>query len=125
MLIEISSRNVELNEKHREWVERRSQFALGRFKARIRRVSVAFSDINGDRGGVDKTCRLRVMLIPEGNVIVEDIDTSIETVVAIVSDRAARSVARRVERQNDYHTQAKREVVVNAARFGGYSAEMR
>lgn len=119
MLIEVSHRNVALDEKQREWVERRLQFALGRFAARVRRVSVVFSDINGPRGGVDKRCRLRVLLIPDGEVVLEDIDSSVETVIAMISERAARSVARRLERQNDYHGQAERVVVLDKARIVG------
>ena len=119
MLIEVSNRNVTLDEKLREWVERRLQFALGRFASRIRRVSVVFSDINGIRGGVDKKCRLRVVLIPDGEVIVEDTDASVESVIAMISERAARSVARKLERRNDYHEQVERVVVLNTARLVG------
>lgn len=102
MLIEVSNRNVSLSDEQKEGVMRRLQFALGRFVSRIRRVSVIFSDVNGNRGGEDKKCRLRISLIPSGEVIVEDVDSSIESVVATAADRAARSVARAVERQSDY-----------------------
>lgn len=117
MLIEVSNRNVTLDEKQREWVERRLHFALGRFAACIRRVSVSFSDTNGARGGVDKKCRLRVVLIPDGEVIVEDTDSSVETVVSMVSERAARSVARKVERRNDHRGQTEKVVVLNTSRL--------
>lgn len=119
MLIEISNRNVTLDEKQREWVERRLQFALGRFASRIRRVSVVFSDINGARGGVDKKCRLRVVLIPDDEVIVTDTEASVESVIAMIVDRAARSVARQIERRGDSHEQAERVVVLNTGRFVG------
>lgn len=119
MLIEVSNRNVTLDEKQREWIQRRLQFALGRFSSCIRRVSVVFRDVNGTRGGVDKKCRLRVVLIPDGEVIVEDTDSSVEAVVAMVSERAARSVARRIERRNDDHGHVERVVVLNTARLVG------
>ena len=51
MLIEVTKRSVMLAEGVREWIERRLQFALGRFSPRIRRVSVIVSDVNGNRGG--------------------------------------------------------------------------
>jgi hypothetical protein len=101
MLIEVTKRSVMLAEGVREWIERRLQFALGRFSSRIRRVSVIFSDVNGNRGGCDKQCRLRIVLIPSGEVVVEDIDPSVVTVVANVAERAARSVSRALERRRD------------------------
>lgn len=101
MLIEVTNRNVTLAEGVREWIERRLQFALGRFSSRIRRVSVIFSDVNGNRGGYDKQCRLRITLIAGGEVVIEDIDPSVVTVVANVAERAARSVARMLERRRE------------------------
>lgn len=102
MLIEVTKRSVTLAEGVREWIERRLQFALGRFSSRIRRVSVIFSDVNGNRGGCDKQCRLRIALIPSGEVVVEDIDPSVVTAVANVAERAARSVSRALERRRDF-----------------------
>ena len=102
MLIEVTHRNVTLAEGVREWIERRVHFALGRFSSRIRRVAVIVSDINGARGGTDKECRLRISLIPKGVVVVEDVDSSVEAVVANAVERAARSVARWLERQREF-----------------------
>lgn len=99
MLIDVSNRGVSSFDQQREWVVRRIRFALGRFVTRIRRVSAIFSDVNGDRGGEDKKCRLRISMIFSGEVIVEDVDASIESVVAKVTERASRSVARAVERR--------------------------
>ncbi len=102
MLIEVTKRNVTLAEGAGEWIERRLQFALGRFSSRIRCVSVSLSDVNGNRGGCDKQCRLRITLIPGGEVVVEDVDPSVVTVVANVAERAARSVSRALERRREF-----------------------
>ncbi len=111
MLIEVTKRNVMLADGVREWVERRLQFALGRFSSRIRRVSVIFSDVNGNRGGCDKQCRLRIALIPNGEVVVEDIDPSVATALANVADRATRSVSRALERRRDFGDVPERVIV--------------
>jgi hypothetical protein len=58
--------------------------------------------VNGNRGGCDKQCRLRIALIPSGEVVVEDIDPSVATVVTNAADRAARSVSRALERRRDF-----------------------
>lgn len=113
MLIEVTNRNVRLSEGQKNWIKRRLQFALGRFVSRIRRVSVIISDVNGDRGGEDKKCRLRISIIPSGEVIVENVDASIESVVANVAERASRSVARAVERRSDYFGGVERVIQVS------------
>jgi ribosome-associated translation inhibitor RaiA len=46
----------------RDQLEKRLKFALGRFEPRIRQVCVDLEDINGPRGGVDKSCRIAVHL---------------------------------------------------------------
>lgn len=107
MLIEVTNRNVTLADGVREWIERRLQFALGRFSSCIRRVSVVFSDVNGGRGGCDKQCRMKITLIRGGEVVIEDIDPSVLTVVANIAERAARSVSRVLEhrREDRGHTE--------------------
>ena len=111
MLIELRKRNVPVESETREWIERRVHFALARFAARIRRVAVSVSDINGARGGTDKQCRLRISLIPKGEVLVEDVDLSVEAVVANAVERAARSVARWLERHREFCEVPERVVI--------------
>lgn len=116
MLISITLKKMALSEQQQVWVERRIQFALGRFVARIRRVSAIFSDINGARGGVDKKCRLRISLIPSGEVVVDDVDKSVETAAANATERAARSVARMLERLRDTRPEAEQVIYVRGRR---------
>ena len=111
MLIELRKRNVQVESELREWIERRVHFALGRFGTRIRRVAVIVSDINGTRGGTDIECRLRISLIPKGVVVVEDVDESVKAVVANAVERAARSVARWLERQREYRDVPERVLI--------------
>ena len=110
MLIELRKRNVPVESETRAWIDRRVHFALGRFAARIRRVAVIVSDINGVRGGTDKQCRLRIWLVPKGELVVEDVGLSVEAVVANAVDRAARSVARWLERQREFHNVPERVI---------------
>lgn len=102
MLIKVTKRSVMLADGVREWIERRLQFVLARFSSRIRRVSVIFSDVSGNRGGCDKQCRLRIALIPSGEVVLEAIDTSVVTAVANVADRSARLVSRALGRRGEF-----------------------
>jgi ribosome-associated translation inhibitor RaiA len=102
MVIEVQDRNVTLDEATREWIERRIQFALARFAGRIRRVQVVLNDVNGHRGGMDKQCQVRLTLIPTGEIVVEDLDSTLEAATANSVERAARSMARWLVRQREF-----------------------
>lgn len=101
MVIEILNRNLKLDAETEEWIERRLHFALSRFSNRIRKVTVSLTDLNGPKGGIDKDCTLRVLLKPMGEVVVDDVDETVEGVVAILADRVARVITRRIERCAD------------------------
>ena len=62
MRFQIRGRNMTVDNQLRDQLEKRLQFALGRFEPRIRQVRVDLEDINGPRGGVDKSCRIAVHL---------------------------------------------------------------
>lgn len=117
MLIDVTSRKLNLTEEQQAWIERRIHFALGRFITHIRRVSVIFRDINGARGGVDKECRLQISLLPHGEVVVADVDTSVEGASANVSERAARTVARLLERSRESRLERDRDTPVRGRRM--------
>lgn len=117
MLIEVTLRKVTLSEQQQAWIERRIRFALGRFVSRIRRVSVILSDINGVRGGIDKECRLQISLHPQGEVVVADVETSFEGAAANVSERAARMVARLLERSRETRSEKDRDHFLRSRRM--------
>src|SRR5690348_11454278 len=71
MQLEMRGVNCEMDDALKDHVERRLRFALGRLAARIGRMTVLLSDVNGPRGGIDKRCRIVVTLVPRGMVRVE------------------------------------------------------
>jgi ribosome-associated translation inhibitor RaiA len=101
MEIQITDRNVSLTDVQAAYVQRRLQYALGRFGSRIRVARVTLTDLDGPNDGTDVLCRLKVTLKQEGNIIVGDTDVSVEAAVANVADRCARSIARLLDRQRD------------------------
>jgi ribosome-associated translation inhibitor RaiA len=92
--IELRGRAVEVTAALRPHAERRVRFALGRFGAAVRRVSVQLDDVNGPRGGVDKRVRVVVGLASSGEVIIEDESASLPTLFDRSVERAGRAVAR-------------------------------
>lgn len=100
MQVLIHGERIKVSEELREYITRRLHFALGRFQSEIRRLDVRVGDVNGPRGGVDKTCQILVSLRPSGTspVAVETSDTDLYAAIDRSTDRVGRSVARAVQR---------------------------
>jgi len=102
MEIEILSRGISLTESQLEFIERRIRFAMDRFSEQTGTVRITLSDINGPKGGNDVLVRMQMRLHRSGDVVVGDTGDSVEAIVSGITDRAARSVARLLERQRDH-----------------------
>ena len=98
MKIEILTRGFELTESLREHLERRITFALSGRSDQIRRIEVRLSDTNGPRGGFDKRCRVKINVPRLQDIVVEDTQTNLYVAIDRATDRAARTVNRRLER---------------------------
>lgn len=103
MTLEIRTIGLEIDEPTRHYLERRFQFALGRFAGHITRVSVSLTDLNGPRGGRDIRCLALVQIAPQGLIKVELTDESPQAVADRAADRAAMALARELERRRDHH----------------------
>jgi ribosomal subunit interface protein len=101
MQIEICGREVKLNERLRDYIERRVRFALERLARPIRKVHVQLRDLNGPKGGVDKSCQVRVAVAPAATLVVEHRSASAYAAVDSALDKAAISVVRRIQRNQE------------------------
>ena len=97
--IDIQARNFSLTDAIRSHIERRLRFALSRSDDHIRHIVLRLSDINGPRGGVDKLCHLQVVLHALPDVVVKDIQADLYLAIDRATDRAGRTVERKIERQ--------------------------
>jgi hypothetical protein len=101
MLINISDRAELLDSQSRQLVERRLLFALSRFDSRIQQIDLTLNDENGPRGGIDKSCRLLVVLHRAADVVITDRDSDVISCISRVAGRAGRAVSRGIARSND------------------------
>ena len=101
MQIDIQARNFSLTDALRSHAERRLRFALTCCDDHIQRVVVRLSDINGPRGGADKRCHLQVVLAGLPDVVIEDTEADLYVAIDRATDRAGRTVGRRLARQRD------------------------
>ncbi|MEJ2622023.1 MAG: HPF/RaiA family ribosome-associated protein [Candidatus Thiodiazotropha sp.] len=100
MQIDIQARDFSLTPTLRNHAERRTRFALTCCDDYIQRVVMRLSDINGPRGGADKRCRLQLVLSGLPDVVIEDTEADLYVAIDRATDRAGRTLLRKVDRRN-------------------------
>lgn len=102
MQIDIQARDFPLTDALREHITRRLGFALSTRDDHIQRVIVILSDINGPQhGGADKCCHIQVILSHLPDVVVEDTELNLYDAIDRATDRASRTVGRKLARHRD------------------------
>jgi ribosome-associated translation inhibitor RaiA len=94
MKMQIVTKNLTVSDSHKDRIERRLYFALGRFSTGIVSVEILLQDENGPRGGVDKRCRIIVRLRASDDVIVEGRGQETTSLIDRTAARAGRAVSR-------------------------------
>jgi putative sigma-54 modulation protein len=102
MQIHINGREVKPSNRLREHIQRRLNFALQRFAPHIRKLHVQVRDLNGPRGGIDKSCQLKVFFISGANRVLEERAPSAYMAIDSLVNKAAISIARRLQRKHDH-----------------------
>ncbi len=95
----LRARNVEVPESLARDIERRLRVVLSRFGRRISHVTIRFSDVNGERGGVDKLCRVEARVWGRLPLAAEGISDDLRTAAVCAVDRIGRVVERALGRR--------------------------
>ncbi|MBL8817047.1 MAG: hypothetical protein JNL58_13550 [Planctomyces sp.] len=82
-----------------ELIDRKCQFAFGRFEPIIEDLRVSLTDENGPKGGNSIRCTVILQLLRRGEVIIHEQSDCHERAVALAVERASRQVARRNARR--------------------------
>jgi CBS domain-containing protein/ribosome-associated translation inhibitor RaiA len=90
---------VELDDDDRAYIRQRLGTKLGKFATSIERVTVRVRDVNGDRGGVDKLCNIKVVLSGLPSVVFESQSASLQVAVNAALAGVERAVRRSVDRR--------------------------
>jgi ribosome-associated translation inhibitor RaiA len=88
-----------LSASDRDYLRRKLGRKLGKFARDIERTSVRIDDVNGPRGGVDKRCRIKVVLSALPSVVVERQDVSLQAAMDGALARVERAVRQAVTRR--------------------------
>lgn len=89
---------LDLDDDDRAYIRRRLGMKLGKFAEAIERISVRVLDVNGPRGGLDKECRVKVVLDGLESVLVVATDPSKRAAIDDALARTETAVKRRVGR---------------------------
>ena len=89
---------TELDEDQRATIRQQLGSKLGKFTRYIERVTVRVRDVNGPRGGVDKQCRIKVVLSGRPSVVVEEQAATVKGAFGAALRNAERAVKRSVDR---------------------------
>jgi ribosome-associated translation inhibitor RaiA len=97
MQVDIQSLGFSLTPALSAYARRRIDDSLGFAAARINRLVVRLSDINGCRGGDDKRCLidLRAKGVPE--IVIEDVESDLYAAIDRATERARRALVRRLD----------------------------
>lgn len=102
MNIQIQTQDFTLTDGLREHVARRLAYALNHGIDSVSRVVVRLSDVNGPRGGVDKRCGIEIRLKGASAVAIEDTEADLYVAIDRASERAGRTLDRRLARQREF-----------------------
>jgi putative sigma-54 modulation protein len=100
MQVTIQSRSFALTDALRNHVQTRLGFTFSRARNRVQLVNVRLSDLNGPRGGIDQRCSIKVSMAGLTEVVVEDVQADMYHAIDRATDRAARTVMRRLALDN-------------------------
>jgi ribosome-associated translation inhibitor RaiA len=83
----------------RAFVRHKLARRLNKFAESIERVSLRTEDVNGPRGGVDRVCRIKVVVRGMPSIVLEKQDAFLNTAVDLALAGVERSVRRAVQRR--------------------------
>lgn len=98
MQINVQPRGFVMTAAIEAHLRRQLQFAFDHLHNRVRRVFVRLSDINGQRGGIDKRSQLQVRLADSSDVVIADVQQDLYLAMSRAVERAAGAVSRRLGR---------------------------
>lgn len=101
MQIHIHTNAFELTDSIKDYVEEKLALALSWNRDALTKISVRLADINGPRGGADKSCHLLIVLKGKKQLVIEDVQADLYVAIDRAIERGARLLSRQVARHRE------------------------
>src|SRR5262245_5717111 len=112
--VHIRIHESELLDAVRAYVNRTLQASLLRFAGRMRNVRITLQDVNGPRGGVDKSCRIQVQLFPSRRWVMHEVrEADAFAAITVALRRVKHTVRKAFERRSAWRK--RRETIRKAS----------
>jgi len=106
MELQIRGLNINPTDALSLYIHRRMNAALDRMSHEIRDATLRLKDINGPRGGINKSVRVMLRLTSGERIVLEHTDEDIYRAVDGVAARTKHTVGRRLDRRRDRRRRA-------------------
>ena len=97
--VHIRAPQVDLGSMERDYIRRKLGTKLGKYAGSVERASVRIDDVNGPRGGVDQSCRIKIVLRGLPSLVFEARNESLSAAVDAALSGAERAARRTLERR--------------------------
>jgi len=111
MHVEIRTNKFTLTNGMRDHINRRIQFALSWADHHMDQITLNLRDINGPKGGSDKSCRIQIRSPGSKTIVVEEIQNDLYIAIDRAIERAARALTRKLKRHREYSHQRYEHVI--------------
>lgn len=97
MRVEIRGKGLHVTNVLSTYIQRQLGFALGRFARRVDGALVKIEDVNGPKGGIDKQCRVAIVLPRSTTAVMEGRSSNLCVAINRAVAKAHRYVANRLK----------------------------
>lgn len=105
MQLEIHTGNITKTADLEQHITRRLQFALSWANHSLDKVVLRINDINGPKGGADKSCRIQIPLAGASPIVVEELQADLYVAIDRAVERAGRTLRRKLARKRQFSHQ--------------------
>jgi ribosome-associated translation inhibitor RaiA len=103
MQILIHTNGLKMTDALDQYIHSRIGFALSRFNGLIRKIVVSVVDENGPKGGVDKSCTVRIRTDQRSELIVKDTEADVYVAIGRALARSKQALTRHVKRSQVFN----------------------
>ena len=114
MDLSIKGHDLDLSDALKAYTERRLRFSLGGFAKKLQRVEVRLSDVNGPRGGIDKSCAITAILRQLGIVFARAKGANAYSTIDSAASRVRAGLARRLNRHRADRRRGRRSSITGS-----------